>query len=214
MKIRIELDENLIEDEVLIRCRSLDENVRKIQETVSQVLTGKQQLICYKEDTEYYLSLDEILFFETETKEVWVHTTDKMYQTRYKLYELEELLPGHFMRVSKSTILNTNRIYSITRNLTASSVVEFMGSHKQVYVSRYYYKPLKCKLEEKRENLLGTVSDFWSGIPDCKQTGTGGRHWLLDGNRNNIFRLYFIKQPDKASIYRNLFFTGISRNYL
>ena len=150
MKIRIELDENLIEDEVLIRCRSLDENVRKIQEAVSQVVTGKQQLICYKEDTEYYLSLDEVLFFETETKEVWVHTTDKMYQTRYKLYELEELLPGHFMRVSKSTILNTNRIYSITRNLTASSVVEFMGSHKQVYVSRYYYKPLKCKLEEKR----------------------------------------------------------------
>ena len=42
------------------------------------------------EDTEYYLSLDEILFFETEAKEVWVHTTDKMYQTRYKLYELEE----------------------------------------------------------------------------------------------------------------------------
>ena len=152
MKIRIELDENLIEDEVLIRCRSLDENVRKIQEAVSQVLTGKQQLICYKEDTEYYLSLDEILFFETETKEVWVHTTDKMYQTRYKLYELEELLPGHFMRVSKSTILNTNRIYSITRNLTASSVVEFMGSHKQVYVSRYYYKPLKCKLEENYTN--------------------------------------------------------------
>ena len=135
---------------MLIRCISLEENVRKIQEAVSQVLTGKQQLICYKEDTEYYLSLDEILFFETETKEVWVHTTDKMYQTRYKLYELEELLPGHFMRVSKSTILNTNRIYSITRNLTASSVVEFMGSHKQVYVSRYYYKPLKCKLEEKR----------------------------------------------------------------
>ena len=151
MKIRIELDENLIEDEVLIRCRSLDENVRKIQEAVSQVLTGKQQLICYKEDTEYYLSLDEILFFETETKEVWVHTTDKMYQTRYKLYELEELLPGHFMRVSKSTILNTNRIYSITRNLTASSVVEFMGSHKQVYVSRYYGQGSGYKI--KRENI-------------------------------------------------------------
>lgn len=62
MKIRIELDENLIEDEVLIHCRSLDENVRKIQEAVSQVLTGKQQLICYKEDTEYYLSLDETCF--------------------------------------------------------------------------------------------------------------------------------------------------------
>jgi len=28
-----------------------------------------------------------------------------------------------------------------------------MGTYKQVYVSRYYYKPLKCRLEEKRINL-------------------------------------------------------------
>ena len=72
------------------------------------------------------------------------------YQTKYKLYELEDILPGFFMRVSKSTILNTNHIYSINRNLTASSVVAFSDTHKQVYVSRYYYKPLISKLEEKR----------------------------------------------------------------
>ena len=72
------------------------------------------------------------------------------YKAKYKLYELEETLPRFFMRVSKSTILNTNHIFSIDRNLTASSVVAFTGTHKQVYVSRYYYKPLISKLEEKR----------------------------------------------------------------
>ena len=66
------------------------------------------------------------------------------------LYELEELLPGQFMRVSKSAILNTSHVYSITKNLSSSSVVQFRNTHKQVYVSRMYYKPLKCKLEEKR----------------------------------------------------------------
>jgi DNA-binding LytR/AlgR family response regulator len=66
------------------------------------------------------------------------------------LYELEELLPGFFMRISKSAILNTNQVYAINRNLAASSVIEFRNTHKQVYVSRNYYKPLKNKLEEKR----------------------------------------------------------------
>lgn len=66
-------------------------------------------------------------------------------------YELEEFLPRYFMRISKSTILNTNKVYSIQRNLTASSVIEFQNTHKQIYVSRYYYKPLKNKLEEKRK---------------------------------------------------------------
>ena len=50
----------------------------------------------------------------------------------------------------KSTILNINHIYSITRNITSSSLVEFKNTHKKVYVSRSYYKVLKLKLSEKR----------------------------------------------------------------
>ena len=60
------------------------------------------------------------------------------------------MLPGFFMRVSKSTILNINGIYAITKNITASSIVQFERSHKQVFVSRNYYKALKQRLEEKR----------------------------------------------------------------
>ena len=93
--------------------------------------------------------MDEILFFETDSDGINAHTRDNIYQTKYKLYELEELLPGSFMRISKSAIVNTSHIYSISRNLTASSVVAFADTHKQVYVSRYYYKPLINKLEEK-----------------------------------------------------------------
>ncbi|OYO43052.1 hypothetical protein CG709_20430 [Lachnotalea glycerini] len=50
-------------------------------------------------------------------------------------------------------MLNVNQIYSISRNLTASSIVQFQNTHKQVYVSRYYYKLLKQKLEEKRMSV-------------------------------------------------------------
>ncbi len=150
MKIKIEIDESLSEDEVLIRCRGLTEQVTEIQKAVSEVVNTSQRFVFYRGNTEYYLALDEILFFETDGDGINAHTKDNIYQTKYKLYELEDLLPGCFMRISKSSIVNTNHIYSISRNLTASSVVAFAGTHKQVYVSRYYYKPLVNKLEEKR----------------------------------------------------------------
>lgn len=150
MKIRIEIEENLTEDEVIIHCSDLTEEVAKIQKAVSEVINASQKFVFYKGATEYYLALDEILFFETDENGISAHTKDDIYQTKYKLYELEDILPGFFMRVSKSSILNTNHIYSINRNLTASSVVAFAGTHKQVFVSRYYYKPLISKLEEKR----------------------------------------------------------------
>ena len=150
MKIKIEIDESLSEDEVLIRCRGLTEQVTEIQQAVSEVVNTSKRFVFYRGNTEYYLALEEILFFETDGDGINAHTRDNIYQTKYKLYELEDLLPGCFMRISKSSIVNTNHIYSISRNLTASSVVAFAGTHKQVYVSRYSYNPLVNKLEEKR----------------------------------------------------------------
>lgn len=150
MKIRIEIDENIAEEEVVIRCPEMTDTVAAVQRAVRDAVSTSGKLPFYKGSTEYYLSLDEILFFETDETGIGAHTKDEIFQTRYKLYELEDILPGYFMRISKSAIINTNHIYSINRNLTASSVVAFCDTHKQVYVSRYYYKPLISKLEEKR----------------------------------------------------------------
>lgn len=116
----------------------------------SDMLSQKAQIAFYKNNVEYYICLSKILFFETEEMGISAHTNDDAYQVKYKLYELEGILMNNFMRVSKSTIVNIDYIYSIERNLTSSSIVEFQDTHKKVYVSRYYYKPLKSKLLEKR----------------------------------------------------------------
>ena len=150
MRIQIEVDEHLTEDEVIIRCRTLNDTISRIQKQISGIAAEAGKFQFTRGDTEYYIPLAEVLFFETEGTRVNVHTRDNIYQTRYKLYELEELLPAYFMRVSKSAILNVEQIYSITRNLTAASLVQFTDSHKQVFVSRSYFKPLQYKLEEKR----------------------------------------------------------------
>ncbi len=150
MKIHIELNPELAEEEIIIRCPKLSDKITRMQQALSELDSLSQKITLYQKETEYYLDLDEILFFETGVKCIEAHTANDIFQTKNKLYELEDILPRYFMRISKSAILNTNKVYAINRNLTASSVVEFQNTHKQVYVSRNYFKPLKNKLEERR----------------------------------------------------------------
>ena len=150
MKIRIEIDDNLTEEEIVIRCRTLNEDVLSIQKNISEAINTRMQLNVIKGDAEYYITLEEILFFETDGSMVAVHTKGQIYETKLRLYELEEMLPGMFMRVSKSTILNTTKIRAIHKNITRASEVEFIGSNKLAFVSRNYFKPLMSKIEEKR----------------------------------------------------------------
>ena len=153
MKVRIEIDSDIKDTEVVIRCSSINDSITKIQSFISDMDNNSKQIIYYQDNKEFYLPLDRILFFETDAGVLNAHSSQDIYLVKYKLYELEDILPGYFTRVSKSTILNTNAIYSITKNITSASIVEFEGSYKTVFVSRSYYKPLKEKLEEKR---LGT----------------------------------------------------------
>lgn len=150
MRIRIEIDETIKDEEVIIRCKELNNEIHEIQNTISAILSKKEQIVFYKDETEYYLPLASILFFETEGDHIFAHTVDDMYQIRYRLYELEEILPLEFIRVSKSTILNVSHIKSINRNIISSSTIGFHNSHKKTYVSRHYFKDFKIRLMEVR----------------------------------------------------------------
>lgn len=149
MKIKIELNPDIAENEVIIKCKHLDNTINKIQQSIMQV-SQKVNLTFYKNNIEYYLPIESILFFETSDNYINAHTIDDVYKSKRKLYELEEMLSYNFIRVSKSTILNIEHIYSIDRNITSSSIVEFRKTHKKVYVSRNYYKSLKQRLDERR----------------------------------------------------------------
>lgn len=150
MKVKIEIEEGLAEEEVVIRCPSLSDSVIAIQNYISRQGNGKRYLSLRSRETEFFVPIEEIYFFETEGREVRAHTADRIFACGYKLYELEELLPGSFMRVSKSTIVNLDFVYSITRNLTASSVMEFAGSKKRAMVSRAYFKAVTERLKARK----------------------------------------------------------------
>lgn len=150
MKINIEYDSNIKETEITIKCNELNHKIKELQDLIIETYKKNTSITFYNNDKEYYISLNKILFFETTDNTINAHTTDNIYKVKYKLYELEEILPKKFIRISKSTIVNTHSIYSINHNIASSSLIQFNNSHKQVYVSRFYYKNLKQRLDERR----------------------------------------------------------------
>ncbi len=160
MKVRIELEPELSEETVVIHCREITPQVLALQEQLLCGLRKERTLLLKKEirkargepgepeEKEFYVPLSDILFFETENKVVQAHTRTEIYQTEQKLYELEDGLPGSFMRISKSSIVNLRQIYAITKNLAGASRIEFAGCYKCVYVSRSFYRALTERLQK------------------------------------------------------------------
>ncbi|HEM5234639.1 TPA: LytTR family transcriptional regulator [Streptococcus suis] len=148
MKVRIEFDDILDQVEVVIRAGHLGPEVEAIQRALQQV--SRPSLIFYKGTSEYFLKLEDLLFFETDGTKLMGHTRDDAYEVKMKLYELEDCLPAHFCRVSKSTIANSKAIYSLDKSFSGTSRISFYKTHKEVHVSRHYYHLLKEKLREVR----------------------------------------------------------------
>ncbi len=152
MKVRIEISENG-DDEVIIRTRALTDEVRRISDAVNSVAKSESSLALSDGKSEFFIPLSSLLFFETDSGRTAAHTADRMFYATQRLYELERILPRTFARVSKSCVVNTALISSISRNPMGASETHFTGSYKKVYISRSYYKAVRQLIEETRLNF-------------------------------------------------------------
>lgn len=145
MKVRVQIDPNLPENEIVVCCHTDSETIGRIEKALADI--PEAPLIpFFKGTVEYYIPLERVLFFEAEDNTVYAHTVDDAYRVKTKLYLLEELLPHYFVRASKSAIINTRAVKSLERNITSFSVVCFEGTHKKMYVSRSCLKNVTLRL--------------------------------------------------------------------
>lgn len=71
-----------------------------------------------------FIPLTEISFFEAEDKYVFLNTTDgKQYLTNYTIASLEEKLPENFIRVSRSSIINSLLIKELQKYFSGKYLV-------------------------------------------------------------------------------------------
>ena len=149
MQVRMEKIEDGRPDEVVVFCRKITPEVEAVIQMLKQREHSQLTPSFFKGDEQYYLSLREILFFETDSDRVFAHTTDESFEVRQRLFELEAMLPGYFVRVSKSAIVSVLHVYSIQKGLTRVNLISFRHSHKEVYGSRLYSNELFRKMNER-----------------------------------------------------------------
>ena len=149
MKITIKIDPD-DEEEIVIKLKSADERLKRISDAVSAALSEKREIAVKKGDGECYLSFDELLYFEANNKNVFVHTASDCFACPLHLNELERLLPANFVRSSKSCIINVLRIRTLDRYPTGIAKATFKSCEKSVYISRMFYKNVRDTIEETR----------------------------------------------------------------
>ncbi|VSY14615.1 transcriptional regulator [Streptococcus pneumoniae] len=169
MKLRIEIDGNLEETEIVIKTPTLTDEIADLQRLLQE--SKAPRLTFYKGTGEYYLDLSEILFFETEGSKIYAHNQKEAYEVRLKLYELESILPRYFNRVSKSTIANIRQIYSVDKSFSGTGTISFYQTHKEVHVSRHY---------QDNAEMLGDFATLNIEVAFGNATVYVPQHWRVD----------------------------------
>lgn len=144
MKIKLESAE-LPETEVIIRGDVTCEEVVNLLQILKKRSSGK--LILYKEEEQYIVDADEIVFVEVSGNKVCAYTKLDTYEVKQKLYEIKELLGGRsFAQISKSVIVNINCVKSIQAEFSGNYRIKLKNRKESLTISRKYFKEFKDRI--------------------------------------------------------------------
>ena len=136
MKIVIETPQDGEEDEIIIRCHELDE---EMMELISRLKSGKSPITGYKDSAVRKIVPREIYYFESVDNKVFAYCEKEV-------YEIEERYNhSDFQRISKSVIVNVSLIEYISP-LLGSRLEAKLKNGEKVIISRQYVPELKKKL--------------------------------------------------------------------
>ena len=143
MKITIQDVPEGEEEEIVIRCRGMDEQLLKL---VYALRAGREKLTVSRQERLFRILPSAVYYFEAVDNRVFAYLEKDVYETKLKLYELEERLAGtDFFRASKSTVINLAKVESLSPAFNGRFEAAMKNGEKLI-VSRQYVPVLKEKL--------------------------------------------------------------------
>lgn len=131
------------EDEIIIKCSNITEDIQNLLQKLKQ---GNAKIAGYDESGIHLLAAEDIYYFETVDNKVFACCEKEVYEVREKLYILEKELPAvSFMRASKSVILNLTKIKSLSPAFGGRFEAVLDNGEKTI-ISRQYVPVLKERL--------------------------------------------------------------------
>ena len=143
MKIEIHVDEKAADLEISITCKQLTPDIEKILATLRMI---NHQLTARKDNEIHLLDMEQIIYIESVDRKCFIYTEDEVYESEFKLYELEHQLEEFgFFRVSKSFLIHLQNIQSLKAEINRKIRVT-MSNGEQIIASRQYSDELKKRL--------------------------------------------------------------------
>lgn len=118
----------------------LDEQAKRVLDKVYQLdvhFVGKM------DDKVLQIGLDDIYYFETVERKIFIYTKKEVFQLQGTLMDIERLMSDSgLVRVSRTCIINTDHLQEI-RQLKNSRLEATMDNDEKIIVSRKYLRDIK-----------------------------------------------------------------------
>lgn len=143
MKIEICVDENVTDLEIAVTCKQLTPDVERI---IAALRMMNHQLTARKDNEIHLLDIAKVIYIESVDRRCFVYTSDEVYESELRLYELEQQLVDYgFFRVSKAFLIHLQHIQSLKADINRRIRVT-MSNGEQIIVTRQYANELKKRL--------------------------------------------------------------------
>lgn len=143
VKLTINQDMNLSEEEIIINCVYADERIKKAADYIRQFFFSLEG---EKDGRIYRIPIEEIYYADSADGRTFLYTRDDSYEIRRTLTALEEqLYRTSFVRISKNCLLNAAKLKYVQPYVNHRMKAE-LENGEQLVISRNYIETLKEKL--------------------------------------------------------------------
>lgn len=145
MKVEIKENADTKETLVEIRCKIVNKDILKLER---HIRLFSKTLIAKNNNNFVQIPVNEIFYLESVDRKTFVYTKESIFETDFRLYELEDRLKeSDFIRASKSIIINLQQISILTPEINRM-LLATMKNGEKIYISRQYSKELKEILQK------------------------------------------------------------------
>ena len=147
MKVTFESVNN-VEAEVIIKGEITNPEVDALLEFIKGRNAGSaKKLVLFKDDEQFLLDPEEIVYIEVEDSTVKAVTTNGTYDSKKKLYELKEMLKSEpFAQINKGTLVNIDFVKSVSAEFSGNYTLRLKTGKEILTISRKYFKEFKNKI--------------------------------------------------------------------
>ncbi len=147
MRFRLIMDKSK-DEEIVAHVHTRSQLTDQIEALV-MTYTGSDQITAYREEEFTILRFPQIeciSVLDGKTYAIDIHGTQ--YLLKYRLYELEQILPASFIRINKSSLANEAYLVRFTVSYNGAVNAEFRCGYTE-YVSRRCFAVIKRRFDAK-----------------------------------------------------------------